>query len=287
VSNITRYRLARRLYGAIVPVRTRSALWRFRLRRRIRGKLLPFVVAAPQSQRTLNCCVAYNKYGAYCVPVSALHRPAPLSVCAGEVWEAETIALMVAHCAAGDIVHAGAFFGDFLPALAAACAPASRKIWAFEPNPESYRCAAVTLLLNQIGNVELINAGLGEQPSAGRLVTSEGGQSLGGGAYILPGPSNLGNGLPAGTTPVRIVAIDDIVPEHRTVSVIQLDVEGYEERALAGAMRTIRRNRPLLILETLPTERWISENLLPLGYHVAESIPDNFVVRADRAATVV
>ncbi len=244
------------------------------------------MVAAPQSQRTLNCCVGYNKYGGYCVPVAAIHRPVALSVLAGRVWEAETLDLMVAHCGTGDIVHAGAFFGDFLPALAAASARVGRKIWAFEPSPESYRCAAVTLLLNQIDNVELINAGLGDRQSSGQLVVSNRRQPLGGGAYILQGPSNPKDNRAGRTTPVRIVAIDDIVPEDRPVSVIQLDVEGYEERALAGGIRTIRRNRPLLILETLPAERWMTENLLPLGYRVAEPIPGNSVLRADRAARV-
>jgi FkbM family methyltransferase len=263
----------------------RSALWLFRLRRRVRGKLLPFAVMAPQSQRTLHCCVAYNKHGAYCIPVSALHRPVALSVFAGGVWEAETIDLMAAHCASGDIVHAGAFFGDFLPALAAASAPAGRKVWAFEPNPESYRCAAVTLLLNQISNVELINAGLGESTNSGHLVTRERGQSLAGEAYVQQRPGNPARGSPVGTTPVRIVTIDGVVPANRSVSVIHLDVEGYEERALTGAIRTIQRNRPLLILEMLPTDGWMSEYLSPLGYRVVEAIPGNIVVRADQAAT--
>lgn len=234
MTNRTRCRLVWRLYGGIVPVRMRQALWRVRLNRWTRSKLFPFMVAAPQSQRTLNCCVGYNKYGGYCVPVAAIHRPVALSVLAGRVWEAETLDLMVAHCGTGDIVHAGAFFGDFLPALAAASARVGRKIWAFEPSPESYRCAAVTLLLNQIDNVELINAGLGDRQSSGQLVVSNRRQPLGGGAYILQGPSNPKDNRAGRTTPVRIVAIDDIVPEDRPVSVIQLDVEGYEERALAG-----------------------------------------------------
>jgi hypothetical protein len=107
MSDAIRWRFAKRLYGAVVPVRTRSALWQISVGRWARGKLLPFTVTAPQSQSTLHCCVAYNKHGAYCIPVSALHHPVALSVFAGGVWEPETIELMVAHCTAGDIVHAG------------------------------------------------------------------------------------------------------------------------------------------------------------------------------------
>ena len=42
---------------------------------------------------------------------------------------------------------------------------------------------------------------------------------------------------------------------------MQLDVEGHEQQALLGAMLTIARCRPLLILETLPAEDWIEEHL--------------------------
>jgi FkbM family methyltransferase len=270
-----------RLYGAAIPVRTRSAIWRARTERRVRRKLFPFLVSAPRAQESLNCCIAFNEFGAYCVPVSGLHRMVALVVLAGQVWEPETIELMVAHVGAGDIVHAGAFFGDFLPALAAACTPAGRKVWAFEPNLESYRCAAVTLLLNRIGNVELINAGLGERSDQARLVTHQGGRSLGGEAYIEQCPTTLGDGSAVTTEPIRIVAIDDIVPADRAVSVIQLDVEGYEQQALAGSLRTIRRTRPLLILEAPAPERWIADHLSPLGYRIAQPLPGNVVLRAD------
>jgi FkbM family methyltransferase len=272
----------RRIYGAVVPSRMRSALHWYGLSRRARSKPFPFIVAAPQFQRTLNCCVAYNKYGAYCVPVSGLQRPAALSVLAGEVWEAPTIELMTAQAQAGDIIHAGTFFGDFLPALAAACASSNNKIWAFEPNPESYQCAVITLLLNQISNVELINAGLGERQDSGQLVTSQRGRTLGGASYLLQDLNDCQRSTDSPTIQVRIISIDDVIPGDRLVSAIQLDIEGYEERALTGAMRTIRKNRPLLILETLPTKEWLTENLYPLGYQIAESFMENTVIRPQR-----
>jgi FkbM family methyltransferase len=268
------------LVKTALPRRSRWSLQKFALRRRARGRPFPFSVHEPQSGRTLNCCIAYNRYGAYCVPASGLHRPAALYVLAGEVWEAPTIDLMASCCASGDIIHAGTFFGDFLPALAAACSAVGHRVWAFEPNPESYRCAAITLQLNQIANVELINAGLGERADHRILVTVEDRVSLGGASYLLPAVEAADPPPPsAGATSVPIVTIDETVPEDRPISVIQLDVEGYEERALSGAMRTIRRHRPLLILETVPGEKWMSANLLPLGYRIAESFLENTVVR--------
>lgn len=79
----------------------------------------------------------------------------------------------------------GADFGDFLPALSSGCAPGAR-IWAFEPNPENYRCARVTLELNGISNVTLANAGLGAQAELlGILTADEQGLPLGGASRIV------------------------------------------------------------------------------------------------------
>jgi FkbM family methyltransferase len=264
---------------ALLPRRARSALYWLWLEKSRRGRPFPFVVREPQSDRSLNCCIGYNRYGAYCVPVSGLRRPAALCVLAGKVWEAPTIDLMVSLCEGGDIVHAGTFFGDFLPALAAACAAAGHRVWAFEPNPESYRCAAVTLELNEISNVALINAGLGERSDNRHLVTAEKGISLGGASHIASGALGGPEARGISITPIRIVTVDDTVPQDRPVSVIQLDVEGYEEQALIGAMRTIRRYRPLLILETVPGDAWLAKNLAPFGYCIAESFLENTVLR--------
>src|SRR6185503_2832313 len=94
--------------------------------------------------------IAANDLGIFCIPRNALHRPACRAVMLGQVWEAETLQFLVDN-AAGDIVHGGTFFGDFLPALSRAYA----RVWAFEPNAESFKCAELTIKLNELANVEL------------------------------------------------------------------------------------------------------------------------------------
>jgi Methyltransferase FkbM domain len=74
------------------------------------------------------------------------------------------------------------------------------------------------------------------------------------------------------------VTVDAILPANRPVSIVQLDVEGHEQYALTGALQTIRRSRPILILETLPDARWIEQNLAPLGYRQEAKVPDNFIL---------
>ena len=196
----------------------------------------------------------------------------------GGVWEPETLDLIARECGSGDIVHAGTYFGDFLPRLSRAAGP-DATVWAFEPSAEHYRCAQITLIINDVSNVVLTNAGVGAQPDSGALrVTDERGLSLGGGSRIVP----AGDVRDAGFQPVSIVAIDDAVPRDRHVTVLQLDVEGYEHEALEGARATLERCRPLIIVERRLDDDWLNEHLAPLGYARTGRVHVNTVLRANR-----
>ena len=240
-------------------------------------------IAIPGSNfdSVLQCCIAYNKYGGYCVPLSSSHRPAAQKILSGDIWEPKIIEFLMSRCGDGDIVHAGTFFGDFLPALSQSSAQGSR-IWAFEPNPENYRCAVITACINGLQNVELINAGLGERQGFLQMVTSNAdGKSLGGGSWII---QETEEGSTEGSIAVEVVTVDEVVPSERKISIIQLDVEGFEKPALAGALKSIRRCRPILILESLPDEDWLSTNILQLGYRIAGEAHDNTILISEESS---
>jgi FkbM family methyltransferase len=230
-----------------------------KLSQRSRPRVRAFPGVAPD---VLQCCIAYNEHGGYCVPLASLHRPATQKILAGAVWEPETIDLLVACGKGGDIVHAGTFFGDFLPALSACT---SGTVWAFEPHPENARCAELTKLINGLHNVELVKAGLGDRRATLSMEISDvRGKPLGGASRIIDtSKTNRGR-----TVDIDIVTIDETVPIDRKVSVIQLDVEGYEQLALTGALATIRRCRPVIVLETVPDRPWLESNIMSLGYRI-------------------
>lgn len=227
------------------------------------------------SSSILQCCIAYNEYGGYCVPITSYYRTAPQRILAGEVYEAKTIDFISHHCGEGDIIHGGTYFGDFLPALSKACAPKA-KVWAFEPNPENYRCALITTYINSLQNVELINAALGNKEEYHSLLTSDAsGIALGGKSRLQ---LNKGNSTASGRTEiVKVVTIDDTIPPDRDVSMIHLDVENYEQQALAGALETIRRCRPIIIVESLPEAKWLSDNILSIGYQLEGTIREEAI----------
>ena len=216
--------------------------------------------------------IASNQYGTYCVPVSSRHRVAAATILRGKVWEPRTINFMATNCGAGDIIHAGVYFGDFLPALSRAV-HSDALIWAFEPNSENFQCATKTVELSHLANVRLFNSALGAQTETMLLkVRGTDGQASGGVSRLVhttkPG---------AGYENVDVVAGDAVVPHNRAISVVQLDVEGFEERALSGLLATIRRCMPVLVLEKMPGEVWLAENILPLGYALQGRVHANWI----------
>ncbi len=248
--------------------------WRIRSSARCR-KSLDMSRCPPDA---LRCLFACNAHGAYCVPLASSHRPAARRILSGGVWEAETLDLLRREAREGDVVHAGTYFGDFLPALSRAARP-EHVVWAFEPSRENFRCAQITLLLNDISNVRLLNAALGDREGTEWLVTeSDDGRALGGGSFLAGAGIEGKRGRP--TERVRTVRIDDVVEPDRRISAIQLDVEGTEEAALAGAMETVRRWRPLLVLETLPGREWLESHLVALGYREVKQVDGNHVLKA-------
>ena len=231
------------------------------------------------NEKLLHGIVGYNKYGGYFAPRNSMKRPAVRRIVEGEVYEPGTIKFMRDNCGAGDIVHAGTFFGDFLPGLAGALSD-NAKLWAFEPQKENFRCAQITVLINDLKNVELFNYGLGDKPMTSKmLIETSSGDHLGGGSKVLKNEDKSGK-----TMDIQIECIDRIVPYDREVSIIQLDVEGYEKEALIGCKLTLARCRPILILEDnsgIVKTEWFTENIASLGYEKIRRIHGNtlFAIR--------
>ena len=217
------------------------------------------------SDSVLQCIIAYNKYGGYCVPLTGYFHFVPQTIFKGNVWEQETTEFIVANLGSGDIIHAGTFFGDSLPAIANIN---NKSItWAFEPNPESYRCASITKIINNLNNVRLFNKGLGEHHSLEKMkiLNNYDGQSMGGGSRMASKAKTYSkNSL----IDVEVVAIDEIIPHDRKIDIIHLDIEGFEKEALTGATNTIKRCKPILIIESLPDNEWVTENILNIGYRI-------------------
>ncbi|MEP2658139.1 MAG: FkbM family methyltransferase [Sedimentitalea sp.] len=214
--------------------------------------------------------ISRNKFGLYHIPAGVETRPAAKTVLSGGVFEPDTIDFMRANCGDGDIIHAGTFFGDFLPGLSGGLAP-DAKIWAFEPNPGSFAAARETITLNSLENVELQNAALSDRGGEVLFQTHRAnGSPMGGISHVVEAEGE-------GVSRVRAVMLDYAVPIERKVSILQLDVEGYEKNALLGAYHIINVWKPILILEYFSEARWISRTFRNLKYKAIGKVHGNHV----------
>lgn len=170
------------------------------------------------------------------VPAFARHRPASRAILAGRRFEPATHALVAALMAArpGNMVHAGTFFGDMLPSFADKC---SGIVYAFEPVLEHFVLARLCVEVNDLANVMLQHAGLADLAGPARVDTGVDDWVHRGGASQI---SETGQ-----RTMVTTVDNQDI----GDLSVLHLDVEGFERAALAGSARTIAECRPTILIE--------------------------------------
>jgi len=227
----------------------------------------------PENPEILKCSIAYNELGAYCIPDSSNHEGAGEIVSRGVVYEGCTHKFIRDNCGSGDIVHAGTFFGDMIPSFSQVC---KGTVWAFEPVRENYRCAKITMMLNGgCSNVRMTNSGLGSREDAVLIQTGRtSGKGLGGCARIMEIKEGCAHEM------IRITTIDKVVPKDQNVSIMQLDVEGFEMEALQGGIETINASKPYLVLEAVVDKKydpdsilrneWFIENILSRGYKLAD-----------------
>ena len=245
----------------------RELAWRARERV---GRLRWRLGLMPVPSHALAFSMAYNQFGAYCIPNTAKNRPAPKRLFAGSVWERSTIEYTLLQIAPTAMSYRPErFLGSFLPAHIERYCPGCHVMGVGTGNPESYRCAAITGLINDLQNLKLFNAALGERCGKDELIISDfEGRALAG-VSQLKGIVDKDGVRGEQAVPVQVLAIDEVVPSSSRVSVVQLDVEGGEDAALTGAMATIERSRPVLIVETLPRESiWLCKELFKLGYRI-------------------
>jgi FkbM family methyltransferase len=204
--------------------------------------------------------VAENQLGKYCVPVSSSYTYTSQAILNGNVHEPDTIRFIAENSGDGHIVHAGTGFGDFLPGIANSC---KATIWTFEPNQENYFCAKKTIELNKLANVNLFNVGLGKEQKKSFLRVEQNNKKLGPRCEIFESKELLQAGE---LESIEIVPLDSIIHQDTKVTIIHLDVEGYEQEVLSGALEIINKNSPLIILEIHKEALKYNEFMESIGY---------------------
>ena len=166
-------------------------------------------------------------------------------------YELEMLEDIRSRTAPGDLVlDVGANIGNHTLYLAAV---AGCRVIAFEPNPALCNALRSSLSLNPtLPEVTIHACGLG--------------RDVGSAAFADERKDNLGaRRLKPGAGTIALETLDSMAPA-AAVRVIKIDVEGMELDVLAGAAKTIRRDRPLLYIECI-TERDFREVSRVLDAH--------------------
>jgi FkbM family methyltransferase len=141
------------------------------------------------------------------------------------------------------IVDAGAYRGETLHELDRLLP--IEQAWTFEPDADNHS-ALVASLTDWPGMLTHLPAGLSDRT---------------GWAAFTPGAGEASHFSPQGSHRVPVVALDDCLHQ-APINFIKLDVEGHELAALAGARRTLQRQRPTLAIAAY--HRWDDLWRIPL-----------------------
>lgn len=113
----------------------------------------------------------------------------------------------------------------------------ANKVYAFEPVHSNYELMLQTLKLNpEQNNIIPLNAALGKENTVSNICEAESSSSF---AFNLSSKHEK----------VNVLSLDAFVEQnHLDVGLIKVDIEGFEQSFLQGAERTIKSQRPSLIL---------------------------------------
>lgn len=135
-----------------------------------------------------------------------------------------------------------------------------RKCIAFEPQPEIYK------ILTRNFNGTSYNAALGSTKSTAEM------PRLRYGTRANYGGISLNTRSPLGSYTVPVITLDSLsIPD---VGFIKIDVEGWEEEVLKGAVATINKYKPILYIEDDRQDKSTSlrKFITNLGYSIGEVV---------------
>jgi FkbM family methyltransferase len=180
----------------------------------------------------------------------------------GNNWEPHIIKFINKYLKEGDVaLDIGACFGWHTLQMARSCGKTG-KIYAFEPNQINIKLLNKNLEQNNINNVTVCDIALGHKLMKTCICNAYTKNEINlGDSFIsfnyesgiddinIPlGITKNGNILQITKKLVICMPLDDIVIESN-IKFIKIDVQGFEKMVLEGAIKTINKNRPVMIIE--------------------------------------
>lgn len=131
------------------------------------------------------------------------------------------------------VFDVGGYNGIF--GLASGLANPESRVYIFEPDPINCQHIEENITLNHLQNTELIKAAISDKTEKARFSSHEGGS----GGWL----ANAG-------FEVNCCSLDDFCEKHGIApTLIKIDIEGAEFRALSGAKQILEKHKPRILLE--------------------------------------
>lgn len=180
------------------------------------------------------------------------------------------------------IFDVGANFGYLSLVWANTVSKNKGVIYSFEPNPFVYDCFSKSVSDNNLTEIiKHFNFAVGRESGKAKF-------------YFAETSSNLNREFEeSGISEIKIVSLDDFTAENKIerCHMIKIDVDGIEYEILNGAVKTIEKFKPLLVIET-NNDRKILEFVFSKNYSIfdmklnkvnpGDEIPSNiFCVNGD------
>ncbi|MBI5210046.1 MAG: FkbM family methyltransferase [Elusimicrobia bacterium] len=192
--------------------------------------------------------------------------PIQAYLASGVTYDPESVAVFEAVVAAGmRVADIGAYNGVHSVRLANLVGPTG-KVYAFEPNPPAYDMLAENIRLNALGDrVVAYRVGVSDKASSAHARVGDDPHNLGGTHMCTDEDVRTGRLSCARTQAdaLELVRIDDDprrwFPER--IDFVKVDIEGYEDRFLAGSRRWLAEDRPILYVEIWDDDKRAQERL--------------------------
>ncbi len=155
-------------------------------------------------------------------------------------YEKGVLGFMQDYLQPGDVfVDIGANIG-LMSIYAAKCVGNEGHVHAFEALPKTAAILQENIDINACRNITIHGFALGAENGIATIYENP--QVNRGGASLVVNDGSDGTQIP-------VKKLDDVYPSEAPISMVKIDVEGYEPMVLEGARNTLLRCRPIVIIE--------------------------------------
>ena len=138
------------------------------------------------------------------------------------------------------VIDIGANIGYFT-ILFAKLVGENGKVYAFEPTNQYFNSLKENVLINELSNVEIFKKGFSDKNQELEINIDASSATI-----HQPIPEEI-----ISKEIIRLSTLDDFIEEKKIgrINFIKIDIDGHEPFVMDGAIKSIQKNRPIIILE--------------------------------------